>query len=31
LAGLMAYALKPKKPSVSFAKNITQILSLISN
>lgn len=31
LAGLMAYVLKPKKPSVSFAKNITQKLFLMSN
>lgn len=31
LAGLMAYALKPKKPTVSFAKNITQKVALISN
>lgn len=31
LAGLIAYALKPKKPSVSFAKNISHVLSLMSN
>jgi hypothetical protein len=31
LAGLIAYVLKPKKPSVSFAKNIPQQLSLMSN
>ena len=30
-AGLMAYIFKPKKPSVSFAKNISQILSLTPN
>lgn len=31
LAGLMAYVFKPKKPSVSFAQNISQIFSLTSN
>jgi len=31
LAGLLAYALKPKKPAVSFANHITQKLPLISN
>jgi hypothetical protein len=31
LAGLMAYALKPKKPTVSFAKNVTQQLFLMPN
>lgn len=31
LAGLMAYILKPKKPTVSFAKNITQRGFLMSN